>query len=250
MSQAAFEAALALGRRPLASLESPGQAYGQRCLQAARQVLRDGAGLPLLFPHSDLGPTYHLPASNNAGGSRNPPLDAVVVGRRMPHLPLHLHGTTQAAGEEATAVSSTDLGYQWAVMAHYASPPATLLYSPTADGERPTPGQLRAWMHARPLPILPVEVALVDGGRQQQQRCVSLSELGEQQQAALREAGEGGSLRVVAHREAWARAGLSEGEAVLVRPDGHVCAIIQQSALASQPLEPSELVALVLGRRG
>ncbi len=127
--RAVFEGVLAMGRRPLQSLATPGQPYGAACLKAARQVLRDGAGLPLLFPRDDLGFCYDgplvplaekdaaqaersggdpalvgfpLPATADMLGR----LDDIVAGARMPHFGLRW------GVEEEWAVSTTDVAEQ------------------------------------------------------------------------------------------------------------------------------------------
>lgn len=130
--KAVFEGMLAMGRRPLKALSAPGQPYGAACLKAARQVLADGAGLPLLFPHDDLGFCYNgplvqqqqqqneedggdpalmgfpLPATTDVLGR----LDDVVVGGRMPYFVLAAGELQQDDGGLFPLVVSTDLAEQ------------------------------------------------------------------------------------------------------------------------------------------
>lgn len=135
LPKAVVESVLAMGRRPLRSLATPGQPYGAACLKAARRVLADGAGLPLLFPHDDLGFCYSgplVPSSREGTGNGGHQeqgatereaealtgfplpataaivsrLGALVEGARVPHFTLR----TEGAG--GLCVSTTDLAEQ------------------------------------------------------------------------------------------------------------------------------------------
>jgi hypothetical protein len=227
-----FEAALSLGRRPLASLETPGQAYGQSLLTAARQVLQDGAGLPLLFPTIDLGTIYPPPVGEEGvgvegGGGR---LREIVLGGRMPHLCLRV-------GEGGTYVSSVDLGSQWAVLVGQgAVPPAVLLvYHNPAVSQN-----LEASRELAGLRVLVVHLRGADksesvavGEGEALPSCVSLADVeGSDREALLAQKG-GLELRVTREGARTLEKVLQGPGAVLVRPDGHVCGIFKGSALPS-----------------
>lgn len=230
-----FEAALSLGRRPLASLETPGQAYGQSLLTAARQVLQDGAGLPLLFPTTDLGTIYPPPTGEEGvgveGGRER--LREIVLGGRMPHLCLRV-------GEAQTYVSSVDLGSQWAVLVGQgAVPPAVLLvYHDPA-----VPQSLGAGRELAGLRVLVVRVQGADksesvdpGGEGEGEvlpSCVSLADVeGSDREALL--AQKGGLEVTVTPEGARTFEKVLQGPgAVLVRPDGHVCGVFKGDTLPS-----------------
>ncbi|KAM3572825.1 hypothetical protein VYU27_005184 [Nannochloropsis oceanica] len=100
---------LALGRRPLRSLEEAGQPYGAACLAKARKILQDGAGLPLLFPQDDLGFQYP-PRGHLIGEDKYKSLALIRVGCRLPHIWLQcVHPET---GAHLGKVSTTDLADQ------------------------------------------------------------------------------------------------------------------------------------------
>eukprot|EP00752_Nemacystus_decipiens_P018294 g16411.t1 len=57
-SEERSESILRLGRRQLESLRVEGHPYGESRVRALRRLLADGGGLPLLFPHHDVGFRY------------------------------------------------------------------------------------------------------------------------------------------------------------------------------------------------
>ena len=86
-------------------------------MQRARRVLSDGAGLPLIFPESDLGYCYDLKSggSGKAGGEA---LKGPVVGGRCPHMRLTLKldtGEEHQEDETGRYFTTTDLPDQLAV---------------------------------------------------------------------------------------------------------------------------------------
>mmetsp|Transcript_32897 Transcript_32897/g.86854 ORF Transcript_32897/g.86854 Transcript_32897/m.86854 type:complete len:732 (-) Transcript_32897:43-2238(-) len=97
-----LETALALARAPLAVLERPGHPAGDLRLQELRRLLRRGAGLPLFFPEHELGFRYEttgaVAASGSAAGqhtrSRQGPFLSLEFrsGCRAPHHLLRLPG--------------------------------------------------------------------------------------------------------------------------------------------------------------
>lgn len=174
--KAMFEMLLSLGRRPLKALEEPGQPYGSNCLAKARKVLQDGAGLPLLFPHEDLGFRYIL--EENEGKALGQAhmeeptavaedLGTIVRGRRMPHIWLEY--LDKVTGATLSRISTTDLPDQLHVAltqqtSNFPSPPppllpfAVLLTSSENQmgGTFKTSSLLRrSWGH---LPLLQVEI--------------------------------------------------------------------------------------------
>jgi len=106
---------MAFGRRPLQSLQILNQPFGEGLMARARRVLADGAGLPLIFPESDLGYCYDF-KSGGKGKAQADALKGPVVGGRCPHIRLTLsHAGEEQEDEMGRYFTTTDLPDQLAV---------------------------------------------------------------------------------------------------------------------------------------
>lgn len=226
---------LALGRRPLRSLEEVGQPYGAACLAKARKVLQDGAGLPLLFPQDDLGFQYHR-RDQLAGEDKCSSLALIRVGGRLPHIWLQcVHPET---GAHLGKVSTTDLADQ----VHVAltnldlpcfcnTPFAILLTSSVTDNAVGSVSQLRwrggemSLFHVRISSTSPNSVL---------SSCTTETTLAEfsreGMEALCRQMFESkGHLQLEDQDGEWERRMPCLGAGVLLRPDGHIWAILKST---------------------
>ncbi len=239
LPKAVFESMLALGRRPLQALEQPGQVYGATCLAKARQVLRDGAGLPLLFPHDDLGFCYGK--KGEGGATRS--LGALVPDGRLPHAWLQCpHPET---GASLGTVSTTDLADQLHVAAlpSTASPPvpvALLLTTGTdaADAVALGPTSRLCWAGGE-VALRHVEIVSAEGssGPIDKATSTTFAELAQaDKQVLMQHLNETGRLRLLDTHGRWRAKTGGKDIAVLLRPDGHIWQVFGSSQEGSQPL--------------
>lgn len=225
---------LALGRRPLRSLEEAGQPYGASCLAKARKVLRDGAGLPLLFPQDDLG--FQYSPKGSAGEDNCQSLAVIRVGGRLPHIWLQcVHPET---GAHLGKVSTTDLADQLHVAQttldfHSPSSPvpfAILLTSSVTDARA-----FRLRWRGGEMPLLHVRIASTSPNSELPS-CTTKTTLAEfprqSKEALCRRMFESGShLQLEDQDGEWGRRMHGVGTGVLLRPDGHIFAIIRGGKL-------------------
>jgi len=223
---------LALGRRPLRSLDEAGQPYGAACLAKARKVLRDGAGLPLLFPQDDLG--FRYSPRGIIGEDNGKILTAIRVGGRLPHIWLQcVHPET---GIHLGKVSTTDLADQLHLIAltnlHLPSPfsptPfAILLTSSVTDMHLGRASRLR-WRGGE-MPLLHVRIVTTSPDPELPS-CTTKTTLAEfpreSKEAICRHMFESGNqLQLQDQDGEWERRMQGRGTGVLLRPDGHIWAM-------------------------
>lgn len=235
MPKAVVDSMLALGLRPLRTLEEAGQPYGTACLAKARQVLKDGAGLPLLFPQDDLGFRYPPMSSGRLRENREQggeDLDIVQLGGRLPHIWLQCaHPRT---GAHLGKVSTTDLADQLHVALTSLEPTspssplpfAILLSSSQSTFSLGCTSRLQ-WRGGE-MPLLQVQIVSTRPVPESPSCTpeVTFADLPRQDQKALwQQILEVGHLQLQDEDGEWERRMQGVGKDVLLRPDGHVWAI-------------------------
>lgn len=239
---------LALGRRPLRSLEEVGQPYGAACLAKARKVLRDGAGLPLLFPQDDLG--FRYCPSNMAGEDNGESLAVIRVGGRLPHIWLQcIHPET---GVHLGRVSTTDLADQLHVALtnldlhslSFPGPFTILLTSSLSDAHLGHTSRL-SWRGGE-MPLLHVRIVPASPNSELPS-CTNKTTLAEFPRQSMEALGRhmlesGGHLQLEDQDGEWERRLQGLGLGVLLRPDGHVWAIVKSTGKLDQAEEGFEVV--------
>ena len=248
MPKALLASMLALGRRPLRSLEKAGQPYGAACLTKARNVLRDGAGLPLLFPQDDLG--FRYSPRGMAGEDKDESLALIRVGGRLPHIWLqYVHPET---GVHLGKVSTTDLADQLHVALtnldlptlSFPAPFAIHLTSSVSDAHLGRASRLRC--RGGEMPLLHVRIVSTSPNSELPS-CATKTTLAELPRNSMEELcrhmfESGGLLQLEDQDGEWERRMQGLGTGVLLRPDGHVWAIAKSTGGLDQGEEGFRIV--------